>query len=249
MYKIILFFVILLFSTSLISSDIYGGLDPAKYLTGHFRPSKHKDFVKLSKHGIPTNNRAHYLRKETALALKKMIKSFNSDFPKIRIYVVSSTRNFNSQRYIWEAKWTGRRRVDGQRLNHSIRNKEKRALKILNFSSMPGTSRHHWGTDFDINSLENSYYKKGNGKIIYSWLKKNGYKYGFGQPYIAGRMKGYNEERWHWSYLPVAKRYLKDWNTFVEYGNVYFNRRSFKGAEISGNLAPIYVNSINSGCK
>jgi len=178
-----------------------------------------------------------------------MIKAFNKDYPKIRIYVTSSTRSFYSQKYIWEAKWTGKRRVDGKKLNKTMKNKRERALKILNFSSMPGTSRHHWGTDFDINSLENSYYEKGKGKIIYSWLKKNGSKFGFGQPYTKERSKGYNEERWHWSYLPISKKFLKDWNIHVKYGNKYFNKKSFKGASISGNLASIYVNSIDLSCK
>ncbi|NJK84501.1 MAG: M15 family metallopeptidase [Saprospiraceae bacterium] len=43
-------------------------------------------------------------------------------------------------------------------------NPQERALKILKYSSMPGTSRHHWGTDIDLNSFSNSYFEQGEGK-------------------------------------------------------------------------------------
>ncbi|MFM9004881.1 MAG: D-alanyl-D-alanine carboxypeptidase family protein [Flavobacteriales bacterium] len=40
----------------------------------------------------------------------------------------------------------------------------------MKFSSMPGTSRHHWGTDIDLNSVEPSYFLSGKGLLIYQWL-------------------------------------------------------------------------------
>jgi len=52
---------------------------------------------------------------------------------------------------------------------------------------MPGTSRHHWGSDVDLYSLEDIDFLKGNGKIIYQWLTDNAASYGFCQPYTAGR--------------------------------------------------------------
>jgi len=92
-----------------------------------------------------------------------------------------------------------------------------RALDILKFSSMPGTSRHHWGTEVDLNVLENKYYDNGEGKKIFDWMTEHAHSYGFYRPYTAGRTIGYNEEKWHWSYLPVsriytnfAKEYMKD---------------------------------------
>ena len=57
----------------------------------------------------------------------------------------------------------------------------KAAKTILLYSSMPTTSRHHWGTDMDINSLENSYFASGQGLKEYTWLKKNAAKFGFCQ--------------------------------------------------------------------
>ncbi len=106
------------------------------------------------------------------------------------------------------------------------------------------------GTDFDINQLNNEYYNKGEGKIIYSWLVKNASKYGICQPYTAGRDTGYKEEKWHWSYLPLSKQFLTDWNDlYAGMNSVFWKELSFKGAEHVGHLAPIYVNSINSECK
>ena len=84
------------------------------------------------------------------------------------------------------------------------------AKKILLYSSMPSTSRHHWGTDIDINSLEPSYFEYGRGKIEYDWLVKNGAKFGFCQTYSDfaknDRSSGYQEESWHWTYMPKSKK-------------------------------------------
>ncbi|CAA6807981.1 MAG: Peptidase M15, partial [uncultured Thiotrichaceae bacterium] len=73
----------------------------------------------------------------------------------IKLVIKSATRNFNYQKGIWERKWTGARKVDGQNLSRSMPDHTRRALKILENSSMPGSSRHHWGTDIDLNSFNN----------------------------------------------------------------------------------------------
>ncbi len=82
------------------------------------------------------------------------------------------------------------------------------ALCILKFNSMPGTSRHHWGTDVDFNSVSPAAWTSGSNAAIKIWLDTNAAKYGFCQPYdgkAAGvRKAGYNDEAWHWSYMPIA---------------------------------------------
>lgn len=66
------------------------------------------------------------------------------------------------------------------------------------YSSMPTTSRHHWGTDMDINSVEPEYFESGQGLLEYNWLKANAHKFGFCQPYSpkddGSRTQGYNLE-------------------------------------------------------
>ncbi len=48
---------------------------------------------------------------------------------------------------------------------------------------MPQASRHHWGTDVDINSVEPEYFESGQGLKEYTWLQENAWKFGFCQPY------------------------------------------------------------------
>jgi len=67
---------------------------------------------------------------------------------------------------------------------------------------------HHWGTDFDINAFNNSYFESGQGLKEYEWLTAHAQEYGFCQPYTPigkDRPNGYQEEKWHWSYMPLSK--------------------------------------------
>lgn len=219
------------------------------YVTGRFDPSKHKDFINLKKTTILCAGEM-YLRRETADALKLLISDFNKEHDAIKIQINSATRNFYSQKKIWDEKWNGKRKITHIPDITKISDPIQRSMKILEYSSMPGTSRHHWGTDFDINYLNNSYYEKGEGKIIFEWFKKNAAKYGFAQPYNDGRTDGYKEEKWHWSYLPLSKKFLKDWNDVYNSNPSQFTKPGlFCGSEKSGHLSPLYVNSINSECK
>lgn len=82
---------------------------------------------------------------------------------------------------------------------------------------MPGTSRHHWGTDVDITSVSSDYFRKDKqGKILYQWLQDNMPKYGFCQSFSEGRKGGYQPEEWHWSYKPIAKKYLAAYKITLE---------------------------------
>jgi LAS superfamily LD-carboxypeptidase LdcB len=223
-------------------------MDPVRYLTGKFDPARQEAFVELSTMGFDTGGRDRYLRKEAARALAGMVRDFNRDHPAIAVRVRSATRNFHVQKWIWESKWTGRRNVEGKNLAKSMPDLKERGLFILRYSSMPGTSRHHWGTDVDLNSLTNRYFDKGEGRILYDWLREHAADYGFCQPYTAGRKQGYEEEKWHWSYLPLAKVFLRDWMKLYNSGRITFGRSDFRGSESCGSLAPVYVRSIAPAC-
>jgi LAS superfamily LD-carboxypeptidase LdcB len=115
---------------------------------------------------------------------------------------------------------------------------------------MPGTSRHHWGTDIDLNSLNNKYFSTGEGKEIYTWLTENASDYGFCQTYTLKdptRPTGYEEEKWHWSYLPLARPFLDQYAQKVGYDDL----KGFLGWETAKILRVIedYVQSINMNCK
>lgn len=229
---------------------LYGPTKPRDYLSGRFNPAKHPLFVRCSDLGIPTDGRTQYLRLETAEAFAKLHAAFQKDHPEISLYVTSSTRNFWYQKAIWDGKFTGKRKVDGMALNIAIPDIRKRMVKILEYSSMPGTSRHHWGTDLDINRLVNSYYEKGEGKVIYDWFVDNAPDYGFFQVYTDGRNGGYNEEKWHWSYIPVSRRLMQEWITYFGKGTSYFSGNSaFGGSEHADDFALHYVTEINPQCR
>ena len=188
-----------------------------------------------------------YMNKEAYDAFIKMYYDALSD--DVSLKIMSGFRNFNHQKSIWEKKWNGEQMLQGNIRATDIADYEKRALEILKFSAMPGTSRHHWGTDIDLNSLNNSYFESGYGKKVYDWLLENAPKYGFCQPYTAkgdNRDRGYEEEKWHWSYLPVANQYYRGFEKVISYDDI----SGFDGAETAEKLKVIenFVLSINDSC-
>lgn len=216
------------------------------YVMGKFDPTSHPDFVVVSKKYA--NREGMYLHKDTYAAFQKMYEAALKDG--VELTIISATRNFEAQKRIWEAKWNGERLVKGnENLAKTTPDPKARALKILLYSSMPGSSRHHWGTDLDINDLSLEYFEQPEGKKMYSWMEQHAAEYGFCQPYSpkgASRPQGYEEEKWHWSYLPVAKpltdlaaRHLKD-----EYIT------GFLGASEAAKIGIVrnYVLGINQAC-
>ena len=167
----------------------------------------------------------------------------------IELIIISAFRDFVHQRRIWNNKWNGLQVLSGNIYATDIANPVDRAREILRFSAMPGTSRHHWGTDIDLNSLNNRYFESGRGKREYQWLKENAERFGFCQPYTAKgeeRFQGYEEEKWHWSYKPVAAVYLRTFADSVSYNDIM----GFEGWQTARELNVIenYVLSVNKDC-
>lgn len=130
------------------------------------------------------------------------------------IHVVSSYRSYTHQNGIWERKYKNYR---SQGLSH-----EKTIAKIIEYSTIPGTSRHHWGTDLDIidstkgipsNPLSETHFNEGGRMHKFKiWLDENSENFGFYLVYTnrEGR-KGFAYEPWHFSYKPLACRMLKEY--------------------------------------
>ncbi len=193
------------------SSDI-----SADYLMGKFDPSKHPDFVEIPKEYA--DRPGQFIRLEV---LGAFIKMYNAAMLEgVRLQIRSATRNFNDQKRIWENKWTGKTILeDNINAAKDISDDLTRSKKILEYSSMPGTSRHHWGTDMDFNSFSNEWFEKGEGYKLYSWMLYNAAKYGFCQPYTkmgSDRTSGYFEEKWHWTYMPLSKKYTQSAKTIIK---------------------------------
>lgn len=214
------------------------------YLLGKFDPATHPQFVKLSDEHTRGSARGAYLRKETYEAFVKMSEAALKD--SVKLVIISATRNFDSQKRIWENKWNGKVQVEGKDLT-TVGDAKERARLILLYSSMPSTSRHHWGTDMDLNNLNNKFFDSGEGLKIYTWLKAHGAEYGFCQPYTTkeGGRTGYEEERWHWSYLPLSGGFLNQYKQEVSYKDI----TGFEGSEVAKPMGVIknYVEGV--ACK
>ena len=125
--------------------------------------------------------------------------------------------------------------------------KENRALRIMEFTAMPSASRHHWGTDFDLNNVNPSYWATAKGQKEYAWLVENAARFGFCQVYSAGRANGYKEEKWHWTYLPLSLQYTHEAAAIINDQLI----DGFAGSEQSDKLDIVknYILGIHPGCK
>lgn len=170
-------------------------------LLGKFNPAEQKEFVRIDAKYTDKSN--IYMQREAYEAYLKMREAALKEG--IDLTIVSATRNFNSQLAIWNRKWNNLSGGDSIRVR-----------KIMRYSSMPGTSRHHWGTDIDFISVETDYWTHGHGLKAYRWLQTNAPKYGFYQPYTGDPQRtGYAEERWHWSYYPISDEYTRMYKTLI----------------------------------
>ncbi|CAH0999512.1 hypothetical protein LEM8419_00812 [Neolewinella maritima] len=229
------------------TSDSIPDIPSYAYLTGKFDPAVHPDFVAVADRY--TDGDPYLLHRDTYAAFERMHAAARADG--VDLMMVSATRNFARQKQIWEAKWRGQRLLEGsEKANEVYPDPADRARAILRYSSMPGTSRHHWGTDIDLNALTNGYFDAGPGKRVYDWLTTHAADYGFCQPYTAkgeARPSGYEEERWHWSYIPLARQLTDYAATKLRDADI----SGFDGAEAAPEIAVLknYVLGINPACR
>lgn len=202
-------------------------------LLGKLNPAKDSGFIRIDLKY--TKKPDIYLRKATYEAYKKMYEKASKQG--IVLNILSATRNFDAQKMIWENKWKDAKYKDLA--------PNQRAEAIMKFSSMPGTSRHHWGTDIDLNNLSPTYFESGEGKRIYDWLLTNAADFGFYQTYTSKKSgrTGYEEEKWHWTYLPLSREFLKQYNEKIKYSDI----SGFSGSSTASFVRAIehYVNGID----
>ena len=133
----------------------------------------------------------------------------------INMKIVSGYRSFHRQKLIWNRKFLNNQK---QGLNPF-----ENINKIIRYSTIPGTSRHHWGTDIDIIDenhnikgdllLEKNFYNN-SFEPLRLWMEKNSFKFGFVLPYTKDLYRnGFLYEPWHYSYselsIPFLKEYIK----------------------------------------
>jgi len=136
----------------------------------------------------------------------------------IDLVAFSSFRDFDRQLAIWNGKYRGERPMQdrgGRPLNPGTLSPADRVSAILWWSALPGASRHHWGTDFDVMDLAalpsgyrvqvvpGEYQAGGPFERLTTWLDAHMHAFGFFRPYTTDR-GGVSPEPWHLSYAPVA---------------------------------------------
>ena len=153
----------------------------------------------------------HYLTPEAGKAYYEMKLAAFKD--SINIKIVSAFRSYDRQKQIWNRKYKYYRE-QGLSENEIFD-------KITDYSTIPGTSRHHWGTEIDIiavngdmpmrNVLNEKHFKKGGAfHKMYQWLQENAEKFGFCEVYTdEPTRKGFEYEPWHYSYKPQSKDNLE----------------------------------------
>ena len=129
---------------------------------------------------------------------------------------MSSYRSFNHQNRIWTRKFN-RNITKGLSPEDSIN-------RIIEYSTIPGTSRHHWATDIDIidgnvdqpSSVLQAKHFEGNGcyRKLKLWMDDHAKSFGFHLVYTKTlNRKGFKYEPWHYSYKPLSKQYLLQFKT------------------------------------
>lgn len=151
------------------------------------------------------------LEVNTYKAFKKMEAAAKRDG--IYLKIVSAYRGFERQKLIWNNKYE-------KFTNDFSLEPEKAISEIIRFSTVPGTSRHHWGTDIDIidgnfpdeeNVLVSEKFEKdGLFYKVKNWLDNNSENFGFYLTYTNDKnRKGFEFEPWHYSYKPVSIKYYR----------------------------------------
>tara|TARA_R110002110_G_scaffold291986_2_gene506064 strand:- start:24808 stop:25536 length:729 start_codon:yes stop_codon:yes gene_type:complete len=161
----------------------------------------------------------HRLQPQAAAAFARLQLDAAADG--FQLAIASSYRSYERQRAIWNGKAAGERPVHddaGNPVAILALPVAERIRAILRFSALPGTSRHHWGTDLDVYdaaAVPTDYPLQlspqevapdGPFGPLHCWLDARmveGDSQGFYRPYDRDR-GGVAPERWHLSYAPLA---------------------------------------------
>lgn len=156
---------------------------------------------------------AHQLTPNTADAFCAMQTAALQDG--IDLQLVSAYRSFVRQQQIFEDKYT-RFTSEGLIPKAAIQ-------RILEYSTIPGTSRHHWGTDIDITDanapkqkrllVAEKFHNNGPFARLHQWMQANAQRFGFYLVYTDDASRtGFAYEPWHYTYLPEAKTLLEQYD-------------------------------------
>ncbi len=122
------------------------------------------------------------------------------------LILVSGFRSFYKQRQIWNHFDQLYKKTDSL-------DERGRVRAVMSLVSIPGLSRHQWGTDLDISeaSIRGQLENVNPGTPVrvvnfYRWMEENAPAFGFCKVYL-GKRGAVRDEPWHWSFIPFAKVY------------------------------------------
>lgn len=159
----------------------------------------------------------------------------------ISMDIASSFRSVERQLTIWNNKWEGTRPLfdrDGEQLDAKALSDEEKLKTILIWSALPGSSRHHWGTDLDVYDakriaasgkelqlIEQEYMQGGPCFKLCQWMDVHLNDFGFFRPYQEDR-GGVAVEPWHISHIQQSLRIEKslsitEFETFIQQLDIY----------------------------
>ena len=136
----------------------------------------------------------------------------------IELDVSSAFRDFDAQLAIWNRKFRGERPLldrAGNALDCAALSEDERIDAILLWSALPGASRHHWGSDFDVidraamppgyrvQLVHDEYRAGGVFERLSAWLDENLERFACFRPYDRDR-GGVQPEPWHVSHAEVS---------------------------------------------
>jgi len=165
------------------------------------------------------------------------------------IILVSGRRSFTEQRTIWNRKWNAF-------LKDSNLDDETLVGMIQQYTSVPGLSRHHWGTELDLSEekarremRDPLCVKSVRAERFHEWLRENAPRFGFCQPYRGhGVVK---PEPWHWTYRRYSSVYEVQMDACVDATRIA--GRGVKGEEyLKTHLWSIYREqrrSVDRDCR
>ena len=169
----------------------------------------------------------------------------------------STFRDYKTQLRIWNHKYIGKKPlydIEGKVRDFSSLSEEQVISHILDWSALPGGSRHQWGTEIDVvdgNSMAEGYSPKllpeevKEGGVFYDlhcWLDENIQRFGFFRPYKYYQ-NGMFPEPWHLSYAPVSLEAIKHVNIEL-LTEVTQNADIFGKDKVLGLIPEIYKNHI-----
>jgi LAS superfamily LD-carboxypeptidase LdcB len=189
--------------------------------------------------GDSYTSKMHKAAKEAFLKMKAEAAKEN-----INIEVVSAYRSFQRQKEIFEGKY--------KKFTSEGLTPEKAIERIIEYSTIPGTSRHHWGTDIDIIDanaprpanvlMPENFHGSGPYCKLKMWLNEHAEKFNFYEVYTDnGNRKGFKYEPWHFSYAPVSKPMLTAYKEQIDVKKMLSEEKIMGNEHFSESFVSKYV--------